>query len=190
MARAGKVPPKSLHKSDLFVDNTDLNTYLVLESARRFKAGPPTKASRRTSLPSRTSIHLPLASQTVEADYLACADVMEDRLRKLAAAHHKTLQPRGLTEAKDYPTVFGLAICGPRLAIVALSAADPTDGLVRTLAVCDFTERDQDLWNAVAIAMVCLAARDESRERGAGDYEELIRKLMGRMAITDMDEDL
>ena len=171
-------------------DNTDLNTYLILESARRFKAGPPTKASRRTSLPSRTSVHLPVASQTTEADYLACADVMEEKLRTLASAHHNTLQPRGLTEAKDFPTVFGLAICGPRLAIVALSAADPAKGAVRTLAVCDFTESDQDLWNAVAIAMVCLAARDESRECRQGDYEELIRKLIGRMAIADMDEDL
>jgi hypothetical protein len=114
---------------------------------------------------------------------------MEDRVRALASAHHRTLTSRGLTEAKDFPTVFGLAICGPRLAIVALSAADPIKGPVRTLAVCDFTESDQDLWNAVAIAMVCLAARDESRERSTGDYEEIIRRLMGRMAITDTDED-
>src|SRR5579864_1938876 len=108
--------------SFLILDNTDLNTYLVLESARRFKPGPPTKGSRRTSLPSRTSIHLPVTIRTTEEDYMACAEVMEQRLRKLASAHHKTLVPRGALELKDFPTVYGLAICGPRIAVVALSA--------------------------------------------------------------------
>jgi hypothetical protein len=173
------------------VENTDLNTYLVLESARRFKPGPPTKASRRTSLPSRTSIHLPISIRTTEDDYMACAEVMEQRLRKLASAHYKTLQAeRHLLEPKDYPTVYGLAICGPRIAVVALSAADPKNGAVRTLVVCDFTDAGQDLWNAVAVAMVCLAARDEARERaGVGDYDEEVRKLMGKMLIRTVDED-
>jgi hypothetical protein len=122
---------------------------------------------------------------------MACADVMERRLRKLAAAHYKTLRPRGPLEPKDYPTVYGLAICGPRIAVVALSAADPDDGVVRTLAVCDFTDSGQDLWNAVAVAMVCLAARDEARERAGveGEYDGEVRKLMGRMCIRSVDED-
>lgn len=163
----------------------------MLESARRFKPGPPTKASRRTSLPSRTSIHLPISIRTTEDDYMACAEVMEQRLRKLASAHYKTLQAeRHLLEPKDYPTVYGLAICGPRIAVVALSAADPKNGAVRTLVVCDFTDAGQDLWNAVAVAMVCLAARDEARERaGVGDYDEEVRKLMGKMLIRTVDED-
>lgn len=154
------------------------------------KAGPPTKTSRRTSLPSRTSIHLPITIRTTEEDYMACAEVMEQRLRKLAAAHHKTLRSRGPLEPKDYPTVYGLAICGPRIAVVALSAADPHEGAVRTLVVCDFTDAGQDLWNAVAVAMVCLAARDEARERASvGEYDEEVRKLMGRMFIRSVDED-
>jgi len=174
----------------LISDTSDLNSYLVLESARRFQPGPPTKATRRSSLPSRTSIHLPLSIRTTEEDYLACADVMEQRLRALAAAHHKTLSQRGPLAPKDYPTVYGLAICGPRIAIVALSAADPMKGSVRTLVVCDFTDSGQDLWNAVAVAMVCLAARDEARERASvGDYDEEIRRLMGRMLIRVTDED-
>ena len=154
------------------------------------RPGPPTKGSRRTSLPSRTSIHLPISIRTIEADYMACADVMEQRLRKLASAHHKTLRQRGPLEPKDYPTVYGLAICGPRIAVVALSAADPINGAVRTLVVCDFTDAGQDLWNAVAIAMVCLAARDEARERaGVEEYDEEVRRLMGRMLIRTVDED-
>jgi hypothetical protein len=162
----------------------------VLESARRFKPGPPTKSSRRTSLPSRTSIHLPLTIRTTEDDYMACADVMEQRLRKLAAAHHKTLKVHGPLESKDYPTVYGIAICGPRIAVVALSSADPKNGAVRTLVVCDFTDAGQDLWNAVALAMVCLAARDESRERsGVEEYEEDVRRLLGKMVIRNVDED-
>jgi hypothetical protein len=121
---------------------------------------------------------------------MACAEVMELRLRKLASAHHKTLKNRGPLEAKDYPTVLGLAICGPRIAIVALSAADPKQGVVRTLVVCDFTDAGQDLWNAVAVAMVCLAARDEARERaGTDDYDEEVRRLMGKMLIRTVDED-
>ena len=121
---------------------------------------------------------------------MACAEVMEQRLRKLASAHHKTLKPRGPLEPKDYPTVYGLAICGPRIAVIALSAANPRDGAVRTLVVCDFTDAGQDLWNAVAVAMVCLAARDEARERaGLGEYDEEVRKLMGRMLIRSIDED-
>jgi len=174
----------------LITDDTDLNTYLVLESARRMKPGPPTRSSRRTSLPSRTSVHLPISIQTTEEDYMACAEVMEQRLRKLAAAHHKTMHSRGPLEAKDYPTVYGLAICGPRIAIVALSSADPKDGVVRTLVVCDFTDAGQDLWNAVAIAMVCLAARDEARERAVvEEYDEEVRRLMGKMVIQSVDED-
>ena len=162
----------------------------MLESARRFKPGPPTRASRRTSLPSRTSIHLPVTIRTTEADYMACAEVMEQRVRKVASAHHKTLAPRGPLQIKEYPTVYGLAICGPRIAIVALSSADPNDGAVRTLCVCDFTDASQDLWNAVAVAMVCLAARDEARERSSlNDYEEEVRRLMGRMIIRTTDED-
>src|SRR5438045_2335622 len=102
--------PKMLKVVLIFEADTDLNTYLVLESARRMKPGPPTKSSRRTSLPSRTSIHLPIAIRTTEEDYMACADVMERRLRKLAAAHYKTLRPRGPFEPKDYPTIYGLAI--------------------------------------------------------------------------------
>jgi hypothetical protein len=121
---------------------------------------------------------------------MACAEAMEQRLRKLASAHHKTLGSRGHLEARDYPTVYGLAICGPRIAVVALSSADPKNGVVRTLVVCDFTDAGQDLWNAVAIAMVCLAARDEARERaGVDEYDAEVRKLMGRMAIRTIDED-
>jgi hypothetical protein len=122
---------------------------------------------------------------------MACADVMEQRLRKLASAHHKTLTSRGgHLEAKDYPTVLGLAICGPQVAIVSLSAAEPKYGAVRTLVVCDLTDAGQDLWNAVAVAMVCLAARDEARERaGRDDYDEEVRRLMGKMAIRTVDED-
>jgi hypothetical protein len=121
---------------------------------------------------------------------MACADVMEQRLRKLASAHHKTLRQRGPLEPKDYPTVYGLAICGPRIAVVALSAADPINGAVRTLVVCDFTDAGQDLWNAVAVAMVCLAARDEARERaGVQEYDEEVRRLKGRMLIRTVDED-
>ena len=179
-----------LTRNPAYTDDTDLNTYLVLESARRFKPGPPTNASRRTSLPSRTSIHLPLTTRTTEVDYMLCAEVMEQRLRKLASAHHRTLKSKGTLAPKDYPTVYGLAICGPRIAVVALSAADPTDGAVRTLVVCDFTDAGQDLWNAVAVAMVCIAARDEARERAeAHEYDEDVRKLMGKMFIRRVDED-
>jgi hypothetical protein len=121
---------------------------------------------------------------------MLCAEVMEQRLRKLASAHHRTLKSKGTLAPKDYPTVYGLAICGPRIAVVALSAADPTDGAVRTLVVCDFTDAGQDLWNAVAVAMVCLAARDEARERAeAHEYDEDVRKLMGKMFIRRVDED-
>lgn len=121
---------------------------------------------------------------------MACAEAMEQRLRKLASAHHKTLRSRGPLEAKDYPTVYGLAICGPRIAIVALSSADPKNGVVRTLVVCDFTDAGQDLWNAVAVAMVSLAARDEARERaGAEEYDAEVRRLMGKMVIRTVDED-
>jgi len=180
------------HLFQLMIDNLDINTYLIMESARRFKPGPPTRTSRRTSLPSRSSIHLPATIRTTEADYLACADAMEERLRKLASANYKTFtkQEGGIPEPKDYPTVYGLAICGPRIAIVALSAADPKEGAVRTLGVCDFSEAEQDLWNAVAVALVCLAARDEARERTRMDeYDEEVRRLMGKMAIRTVDED-
>ena len=188
MGQGGKVCP---YARGLTLENTDLNTYLVLESARRFKPGPPTKASRRTSLPSRSSVHLPVTIRTTDEDYMACAEVMETKLRKLASAHHKTLSPQGHLEIKDYPTVYGLAICGPRIAIVSLSSSDPEKGSVRTLSVCDFTDASQDLWNAVAIAMVCLAARDEARERaGVEDYDEEVRRLMGRMVLRSLDEDL
>ena len=131
-----------------------------------------------------------VGARTTEEDYMLCADVMEQRLRKLASAHHRTLKPRGKMAIKDYPTCYGLAICGPRIAVVALSAADPVEGAVRTLVVCDFTDAGQDLWNAVAVAMVCLAARDEARERaGVEEYDEEVRKLMGKMFIRRVDED-
>jgi hypothetical protein len=121
---------------------------------------------------------------------MACAESMEQRLRKLAKAHYKLLEKANL-EVKDCPTVYGLAICGPRIAIVALSCADPVGGIVRTLVVCDYTDAGQDLWNAVAVAMVCLAARDECRQCSmVKEYDEEVRKSMGKMVIKIEDEDL
>src|SRR5262245_33475551 len=88
----------------ILADTSALDTYIVLESGRRFEPGPPTRVTRRTSLPSRTSVHLPITIRTTEADYMACAEVMEQKLRKLASAHSKTLEPRGSLPLKDYPT--------------------------------------------------------------------------------------
>ncbi|OLL23183.1 hypothetical protein NEOLI_004035 [Neolecta irregularis DAH-3] len=111
-----------------------------------------------------------------QVEYDFCAQKLETKLRKLADAHMRVRQLLNANKAPPTPpregglghfgfaSVYGLAICGPRVALVALGTNLPAHNPMRTLVVADFTNSDQDVYNAIAIALLILAARDEEHE--------------------------
>ncbi|PYI11139.1 hypothetical protein BO78DRAFT_359661 [Aspergillus sclerotiicarbonarius CBS 121057] len=100
---------------------------------------------------------------------------MNEKLRKLARRHHEALgvtsnadslesdeQDQKPTAAK-FPLLIGFIICGPIVAIMTHST-DPQeigDGEVqgRFMGQFDLSERGQDVWNSLAIAITVVSVR-------------------------------
>jgi hypothetical protein len=75
------------------------------------------------------------------------------------------------------PSVFGFIIMGSLVILTSLDAADP-QARVRNLAHFDFSKRDLDVWNAVALAIVVchcrdkiMAMKDDLEEESASDQD-------------------
>jgi len=59
----------------------------------------------------------------------------------------------------DLPTLYGLVIAHTIVAVVTLNATQP-DKPVRSIALFDLGDDEQDVWNAFAIAIVVVLARN------------------------------
>ncbi|CUS14305.1 unnamed protein product [Tuber aestivum] len=134
-----------------------------------------------------------------------CENRMDKKLREMA----KTLRSRDshlLSTGHPRPetsssTVYGLAVAGCVAALITLNARDekaPT----RTMLVVDFSETNTDFWNAISIALLVIAARDDELERvdfyrdcgvergwKAGQVEPWQAKGRRKSGVEDDDED-
>ena len=61
--------------------------------------------------------------------------------------------------AHELPTLYGLIIANTIVAIVSYNVAVPHKAL-RTIAIFDFGDNDQDVWNAFAVAIVVVTVRN------------------------------
>ncbi|PTU25472.1 hypothetical protein P175DRAFT_0498580 [Aspergillus ochraceoroseus IBT 24754] len=91
---------------------------------------------------------------------------LNNRLQKLALRHHLALKETpniGAPLSDRLPLLIGFVICGP---IVAIMTFDPdpqqldesTDG--RFMSQFDLSERGQDVWNSLAIAIAVIHVRN------------------------------
>ena len=79
----------------------------------------------------------------------------------------KTAKGKGKAKAVDteeefeheLPTLYGLVIANTIVAIVSYNVAVPRKDL-RTIAIFDFGDNDQDVWNAFAVAIVVVTVRN------------------------------
>lgn len=59
----------------------------------------------------------------------------------------------------ELPTLYGIVIAHTIVSVVTLNAAEP-DKPVRSIALFDLGDADADVWNAFAIAIVVVLARN------------------------------
>ncbi|CAZ83036.1 unnamed protein product [Tuber melanosporum] len=133
-----------------------------------------------------------------------CENRMDKKLHEIAKtlrsqdSHLSISHPRPETSSS---TVYGLAVAGCVAALITLNARDekaPT----RTMLVVDFSEANTDFWNAISIALLVIAARDDElervdfyRDRGVergwkvGQVESWQAKGRRRGGVEDEDED-
>lgn len=64
-------------------------------------------------------------------------------------------------------TIYGIAVAGPIVALVTQNTRDPESDAQgpKTMAVLDLSDTEMDFWNAVAIALMVIAAREDELER-------------------------
>ncbi|RPB05940.1 hypothetical protein L873DRAFT_1661217 [Choiromyces venosus 120613-1] len=97
-----------------------------------------------------------------------CENRMDKKLREIAKTLRSqdshllsTGHPRPQTSSS---TVYGLAVAGCVAALITLNACDE-NAPTRTMLVVDFSESNTDFWNAISIALLVIAARDDELER-------------------------
>ncbi len=91
---------------------------------------------------------------------------LESKIRNLASSHRVTSTKHAGDETvflhlqSVRTVVYGVAVAGPKIALVA-QGCENIDMGVRNLIVVDLRERGGDVWSALAVVLVILAARDE-----------------------------
>ncbi|RPB19580.1 hypothetical protein L211DRAFT_621952 [Terfezia boudieri ATCC MYA-4762] len=82
------------------------------------------------------------------------------------SSNPSTLLPSPLPPHGEAPpaNLYGFAIVGCVVALVTLNTAK-LEAPTRTLLVVDYLDHRMDVWNAIAIALVVVQARDEQRAR-------------------------
>ncbi|KAI5795547.1 hypothetical protein EDC01DRAFT_614694 [Geopyxis carbonaria] len=98
-----------------------------------------------------------------------CEAKMQRRLVELATElrnEEATLASLGTPrEPSASATLYGLAVSGCVVALVSLDARNTAAPMPKTLALLDFSDTTLDFWNAVAIALLVIGARDDEIER-------------------------
>ncbi|KAL4975371.1 hypothetical protein BDW66DRAFT_152013 [Aspergillus desertorum] len=88
------------------------------------------------------------------------------RLKKLALRHRKALAASGDSISNELPLLIGFLICGPVVALMTLDLKlmkdtpedDDIDG--KFFSQFDLSERGQDVWNSLSIAIVVMHIRN------------------------------
>jgi len=92
-------------------------------------------------------------------------------------------------DTSEIPTLFGLVFISSVLAIMTLSPAIPeksatnspgpqpispllTNDSLRTIIDLDFSQKDQDVWNSLGVAIVAMQIRDEALKANAPDMTD------------------
>jgi hypothetical protein len=86
------------------------------------------------------------------------AEVREEEARLAAAG-----VPRDAETASS--TIYGIAVAGAVVALLSLDAHAGEDAAPRTMIILDFSDITLDFWNAIAVALLVIAAREDELER-------------------------
>ncbi|KAL4968805.1 uncharacterized protein BDV14DRAFT_166778 [Aspergillus stella-maris] len=131
--------------------------------------------------PNSAPIHLIYAQRKHETVRHAL-ERLNKRLKRLALKHQKTMaEAFGSSATTETPLLNGFLICGPVVAImtfdVGLLQGTPEDEEIdgKFFSQFDFSERGQDLWNSLALAIVIMHIRNtmvQLSERNYGGYKQ------------------
>ncbi|TGZ83369.1 hypothetical protein EX30DRAFT_329539 [Ascodesmis nigricans] len=98
------------------------------------------------------------------------SDLRRIVLRESAHLRDAPLSPNApaSTPLTTSSTIYGIAVAGPVVALVTMHCtpeADPQGTKIKTMVTLDFSDTMMDFWNAVAVALLVIAAREDELER-------------------------
>lgn len=97
-----------------------------------------------------------MGSQTAQD----AVDRIQLRLRHLSAQYRDLWESQPeVFKAEALPTLYGIVIAQTVMAFVTYNASHE-EGDVRSLAVFNWREAGQDVWNALAVAIMAVQARE------------------------------
>ncbi len=95
-------------------------------------------------------------SVTAQLEHLA---LIHRRSLSYAAPGHVNKSGEVEMFVRPPPLLYGIIITGPIFVFVTLDSSDP-NAQVRTIADFNFNNRDLDVWNGFALAIIIIAARN------------------------------
>ncbi|KAJ5152355.1 hypothetical protein N7492_010650 [Penicillium capsulatum] len=97
-------------------------------------------------------------------DTIQCMEKLKAKLQSMTARFHEAL---AMSSDRWYPVLIGFMLCGPVTTLVSLDTnpASPAwhecDSVpMKVIGSFDLSERDEDVWNALAIAIATIHTRD------------------------------
>ncbi|KAL4942545.1 hypothetical protein BDV06DRAFT_222068 [Aspergillus oleicola] len=125
--------------------------------------------------PASTPVHIIHAQKKHETIGQAL-ERLNKKLKKLALRHQKTIAETSTNDNFETPLLIGFLICGPVVAIMTLDLSLPKgtredeeiDG--KFFSQFDFSERGQDLWNSLALAIVIMHIRTTMVQLSGSNY--------------------
>lgn len=115
-----------------------------------------------------------------------CEERMQLRLQQLAEEvrqEDRWLEGLGYSRGEEASrTVYGVAVSGYVVALVTLDARRE-DAECKTLSLLDFSDRTLDFWNAVSLALVVIAAREDELERNEWYEKEDVKRSPQEMGV-------
>ncbi|KAL4987727.1 hypothetical protein BDW68DRAFT_187826 [Aspergillus falconensis] len=141
----------------------------------------------RASMP----IHV-LHAQKKNESVQAALERLNRRLKKLALRHRKALAASGVSNNNELPLLIGFLICGPVVALMTFDLNlmkggledDEIDG--KFFSQFDFSERGQDVWNSLSIAIVVMHIRSTMVRLARSGYGGYVKSSGGSSASEDL----
>ncbi|KAL4748406.1 hypothetical protein BDW72DRAFT_214837 [Aspergillus terricola var. indicus] len=114
------------------------------------------------------------------------------RLKKLALRHRKPLASSDDSNNKKLPLLIGFLICGPVVALMTLDLNlikctredDETSG--KFFSQFDFSEKGQDVWNSLSIAIVVMHIRSSMVRLARSGYGGYVKSSGSSSASEDL----
>ncbi|KAL5002136.1 hypothetical protein BDV10DRAFT_158413 [Aspergillus recurvatus] len=114
------------------------------------------------------------------------------RLKKLALRHQKALAASGDSNDNELPLLVGFLICGPVVALMTfdlnltkgIPEGDEIDG--KFFSQFDFSERGQDVWNSLSIAIVVMHIRRTMVQLARSGYGGYVKSSGSNSANEDL----